>query len=80
VTYLDDEGNRRTRRIAVTDSWFIGFAPLDKPQIAFAVLVEKGGAGAQTATPIAAKLIERAAQLGHVSGRDSRLQAVQRQR
>jgi penicillin-binding protein A len=85
VVYTDSEGNQRTRRIAVTDSWFIGFAPADKPQIAFAVMVEKGGAGAQAATPIAVKLIERAAQLGHVTGvdeygqdRSSRVQIVRR--
>jgi beta-lactamase class D len=85
VVYTDSEGNQRTRRIAVTDSWFIGFAPASKPQIAFAVMVEKGGAGAQAATPIAVKLIERAAQLGYVTGasefghdRGARFQVVRR--
>ena len=68
VIYTDDEGNQRTGRIGVTDSWFIGFAPADKPQIAFAVMVEKGGAGAQAATPLAVKIIERAAQLGYLAG------------
>ena len=34
-------------------SWFIAFAPADKPVIALAVLVENGGFGAQSAAPIA---------------------------
>ena len=60
-------------------SWFAGFAPYDspsgsapKPQIAFAVLVEHGGYGAQVAAPIARELAEAAQQLGviinHPSG------------
>ena len=32
-------------------SWFIAFAPADKPVIALAVLVENGGFGAQSAAP-----------------------------
>jgi len=32
---------------------YVGFAPLDKPQIAVAVVVENGGYGAQSAVPIA---------------------------
>jgi penicillin-binding protein 2 len=34
-------------------AWFVGFAPADRPEIAFAVLVEHGGLGAKTAAPIA---------------------------
>jgi penicillin-binding protein A len=40
-------------------SWFIGFAPADDPQIAIAVIVEHGGAGAQRAVPMAGNLMER---------------------
>lgn len=50
----------------ITDAWFIGFAPAESPKIAFAVLVEGGGQGGRAAAPIAAKLIERAAQLGYL--------------
>ncbi|HUG47748.1 MAG TPA: penicillin-binding transpeptidase domain-containing protein [Candidatus Limnocylindria bacterium] len=39
-------------------SWFIGFAPADNPQIAIAVIVERGGAGAQQAVPMAGELME----------------------
>lgn len=40
-------------------SWFIGFAPVDDPQIAIAVLVEEVGTGASRAAPIAGKLLTR---------------------
>lgn len=40
-------------------SWFIGFAPADEPQIAIAVIVERGGAGAQRAVPMAGDLMTR---------------------
>ena len=34
-------------------SWFIGFAPVDHPKIAIAVLVERGGRGGERAAPLA---------------------------
>ena len=39
-------------------SWFIAYAPADKPKIALAVLVENGGFGAQSAAPIARQVID----------------------
>ena len=39
-------------------SWFIAFAPADKPKIALAVLVENGGFGAQSAAPIARQALD----------------------
>jgi cell division protein FtsI/penicillin-binding protein 2 len=48
-------------------SWFAGFAPYDADaahRIAFAVVVEHGGYGAQVAAPIARQLIEAARDLG----------------
>ncbi len=38
-------------------SWFISFAPFDKPKIAIAVIVENAGFGSTVAAPIARKLI-----------------------
>ena len=61
---VDEDGRPRRRRIGVTDSWFIGFAPADNPQIAFAVMIEDGGTGASAAAPICARLAERAASSG----------------
>jgi peptidoglycan glycosyltransferase len=40
-------------------SWFIGFAPVDEPRIAIAVLVERGGFGRERAVPIAGDLMEQ---------------------
>ena len=39
-------------------AWFIAFAPVDKPRIAVAVLVEHAGFGAQSAAPIARKVMD----------------------
>jgi peptidoglycan glycosyltransferase len=38
-------------------SWFIGFAPVDHPQIAIAVIVERGGRGGARAAPLAGSLM-----------------------
>jgi cell division protein FtsI/penicillin-binding protein 2 len=47
-----------------TDSWFITIAPLERPTLAIAVVVEGGGYGARTAAPIAANVILKARELG----------------
>lgn len=39
-------------------AWFVGFAPADKPEIAFAVIVEHGGAGGAVAAPVAKSALE----------------------
>ncbi|WP_296402280.1 penicillin-binding protein 2 [Psychrobacter sp.] len=39
-------------------AWFTGFAPVDDPQIAVAVLVENGGGGSHTAAPIGRALFD----------------------
>ncbi|HUK89197.1 MAG TPA: penicillin-binding transpeptidase domain-containing protein [Blastocatellia bacterium] len=66
VDYVDREGRQHYKTQGWTDGWFIGFAPADNPQIAFAVLVENGGQGAHSAAPIAVKIIEQSAALGYV--------------
>ncbi|HEY0444804.1 MAG TPA: penicillin-binding transpeptidase domain-containing protein, partial [Candidatus Limnocylindrales bacterium] len=39
------------------NSWFIGFAPVDNPQVAIAVVVEQGGRGGARAAPLAGNLM-----------------------
>ncbi|MFU2486352.1 penicillin-binding protein 2 [Thauera sp. WH-1] len=39
-------------------SWFVAYAPAEKPKIALAVLVENGGFGSQSAAPIARQVID----------------------
>ena len=37
-------------------SWFIGFAPFDKPEIAVTILIENGGRASEVAAPIAGQM------------------------
>ncbi|HEV8376720.1 MAG TPA: penicillin-binding protein 2 [Candidatus Polarisedimenticolia bacterium] len=39
------------------NAWFVGFAPRDHPRIAFAVFVERGGHGGESAAPIAQRVM-----------------------
>ena len=39
------------------NSWFIGFAPVDEPRIAIAVVVEQGGRGGERAAPLAGRMM-----------------------
>lgn len=40
-------------------AWFVAYAPVDKPRIAVAVLVEHGGHGGEAAAPVAKKVFEK---------------------
>jgi len=44
-------------------AWFAGYAPADRPEIAFAVLIEHGGHGGEIAAPLARDLLARYAAL-----------------
>ncbi len=50
-------------------SWFIGFAPADRPALAVAVLVEHAGYGSAVAAPIAQQLLLLAQERGLLNGR-----------
>lgn len=39
-------------------SWFVGFAPAENPRVAFAVFVEHGGHGGESAAPLARQVLE----------------------
>jgi penicillin-binding protein 2 len=54
-------------RTDLSHAWFIGFAPADKPQIAFAVLVEYGGSGGRVAGAVARDVLEAAVQHGYLA-------------
>ena len=49
-------------------AWVIGFAPSNQPRLAFAVLVEHGGAGSKAAVPIARSVLDAARREGWLSG------------
>ena len=56
-----------------TDSWYLSVAPIDRPEIVIAVVVESGGGGSKTAAPIAADVVLKARSLGLISaGRRNR--------
>ena len=53
----------------ITDDWrcwFAGFAPVDDPQIAFAVVIEHGDSGAKIAGPRAAELLHLCIEHGYI--------------
>ncbi|MDI9246226.1 penicillin-binding protein 2 [Marinobacter sp. CHS3-4] len=52
--YDEEEVRERLRDHAL----FVGFAPLDNPQIAVAVIVENGGSGSGTAAPVARAMFD----------------------
>lgn len=64
----DDEGNLVERTYPEmyerTDSWYISIAPLERPTVAIAAVVEGGGYGATISAPIAARVIMKARELG----------------
>ena len=43
-----------------THSWFVGFAPADRPTLAFACIVENGGFGRSAAAPVCREMIRKA--------------------
>ncbi len=51
------------------DSWFLCIAPLDRPQLAIAVIIEGGGYGSKAAAPVAAALVLKARELGLLGGK-----------
>lgn len=66
-TYRDRDGKEHVKRDTSIDALFIGFAPAENPQIAFAMIVENGGHGGTAAAPIAVGLIQKAIQLGLIA-------------
>ncbi len=51
----------------VAHAWFIGFAPAERPKIAFCVMVEYGGPGGTMAAPIARDILEACIRQGYLA-------------
>jgi cell division protein FtsI/penicillin-binding protein 2 len=62
------------------DGWFLCIAPLERPTLAMAVIVEGGGYGSRSAAPIAAALVLKARDLGYFSGARTTPQGLTSQR
>ncbi|HUU93057.1 MAG TPA: penicillin-binding transpeptidase domain-containing protein [Phycisphaerae bacterium] len=52
-------------------AWFVGFAPADRPRVAFSVIVEHGGHGGETAGPIARAIVEACKAHGYLDDASS---------
>jgi penicillin-binding protein A len=64
-TVMDEEHPR-------IDGWFLCLAPLDRTQLAMAVIIEGGGYGSRSAAPVAAALVLKAKELGYFGGNQPR--------
>lgn len=51
-------GTAETEEVDKTHAWFTAFMPVDNPQIAVTVIVEKAGEGSQVAAPIAKEIFK----------------------
>jgi penicillin-binding protein 2 len=58
---VDDKG-----KVILNHAWYIGFAPADKPQVAFAVMVEYGGSGGIAAASVARESLEACIERGYL--------------
>ena len=58
ATFVDRAHYVRQAKYLKDHALFAGYAPHEKPQIAFAVVVENAGFGASSAAPIAKKLVQ----------------------
>jgi len=65
----DDEQTDRAPKLNrhKDHAWFMGYAPYDKPKIAFAVFVEHGGHGGSAAAPVAAAIVRELAKQERLS-------------
>ncbi len=62
-------GTAETGTQGLNDAWFIGYAPIDNPRVAVAVVIEdSSGTGGQVAAPIAGQVISTALSSQPVQG------------
>ncbi|MCX7799335.1 MAG: penicillin-binding protein 2 [Fimbriimonadales bacterium] len=57
IAWCGKTGSTEHVRGRKTHGWFVGFAPMDRPMVAIAVLVEESGHGGEVAAPIARELV-----------------------
>lgn len=63
------DGDVEVIRDTSVDALFIGFAPYENPQIAYAVIVEDGGHGGKAAAPVAVGIVRKALELKLITAR-----------
>ncbi len=47
-------------------AWFVGYAPIARPRVAFVIFLEHGGSGGQVAAPLGRELLIELAQAGYI--------------
>lgn len=57
-TYAGKTGSAEHAESDVAHAWFVGYSPVEKPEIAVCVLAEDGGSGSKTAVPIARQIFQ----------------------
>jgi hypothetical protein len=57
-------------------AWFIGFAPAENPKVAFAVMIEYGGAGGKSAGYVAKRILEACIEHGYLPPKTQREPAI----
>lgn len=62
-TRRNRDGEEYVVRDTSVDALFIGFAPYENPQIAYAVIVEDAGHGGKAAAPVAVGIVKKALEL-----------------
>jgi penicillin-binding protein 2 len=65
LTVAGKTGTVQIRRGVPNNAMFVCFAPVEHPRIAIAVLVQGGGFGAESAAPIARKMLAQYFHIGH---------------
>jgi penicillin-binding protein 2 len=62
-------GTAETGEDGAEHAWLAGYAPADRPRVAFAVALEHAGDAAETAGPVAKRLVLRLQELGYFGKR-----------
>jgi cell division protein FtsI/penicillin-binding protein 2 len=57
-TSTAQHGRASTDEKVKSHAWFVGYAPADNPQVAFAVLLEEAGHGGSAAAPVAYEFLK----------------------
>ena len=60
VSVAGKTGSAQTVPGKPTHSWFAGFAPATNPTLAFACVIENGGAGRDAAAPVCREIVRKA--------------------
>ena len=71
VAVAGKTGTAETGEDRAEHAWFAGYAPADRPELAFVVVLEHAGNAAEAACPVAKRLVLRMEQLGYCKDRSS---------